>query len=199
MANSFEPMGPGWSWTYDTTEPLNDGGVALGSKVVTVEAMEPIPGKTGVSGWRLHTLVPNSQTQLTWQEERANEIVRHRDDAFLLDGGVIDSTIYTPSKLRIRTVPADLATGATYVENYSETVTQPGMQPATATRMITWRVINGAESVTVPAGTFTAVHVERKRGANPDKEYWFVRGVGKVRELAIGTGRIELLHAYTHP
>jgi hypothetical protein len=192
-------MGPGWSWTYDTTDPLSDGGVALGSKVVTVQVREAVPGKTGVTAWRLHTLVPGSQTQLTWQDETAAEIVRHRDDAFLLDGGVIDSTLYAPSKLRLHTSATDVATNATYTESYTETVTTPGMAPSTATRNITWRVINGAEQVTVPAGTFTAVHLERKRGATADKEYWFVRGVGKVRELAIGTGRVEVLRSSTHP
>lgn len=192
-------MAPGWSWTYDTTDPLADGGTQLGSKIVTVQTQEAVPGKAGVTGWKLHTLVPGSQTQLTWQEESSIAIVRHRDDTFLLDGGVIDSTLYAPSKIRIRTVAADVMTAATYVENYAETVTQPGMQPSTATRMITWRVINGAEQITVPAGTFTAVHLERKRGATADKEYWFVRGVGKVRELAIGTNRVEVLRSYTHP
>jgi hypothetical protein len=47
-----------------------------------------------------------------------------------------------------------------------------------------WIVLEDAVTITVPAGTFTnAVHVQRL-GAQPNenKDYWFVKGVGKVLE-----------------
>jgi len=164
---------------------------------VTAEMQEAVPGKTSVMAWRLRTVVPSSQTQLTWQEETASAIVRHRDDVYDLDGGLNNFSLYTPGKLRTKTSAADTMTGATWVETFTEVNTATGSNPTSNTRTLDWQVVNGAESVTVPAGTFTAVHIRKLNNGSPDKDYWFVRGVGKVKETAAGSGRVELLTAHT--
>jgi hypothetical protein len=193
---SLEPLVANATWTYDTTDPATG---VTGTKIVTAEVNEAVPGKTGATAWRLRTIVPGSQVQLTWQEEQTAAIVRHRDDTYAPDGGLTDFSVYTPSKLRIRTGTTDTTTNATYNETYTDVTTTTGTAPVTTSKSITWKVINGAESVTVPAGTFTCVHLQKQTGANPDKDYWFARGVGKVKETATSSGRVEVLHSYSIP
>ena len=79
--------------------------------------------------------------------------------------------------------------GAMWTEMYSETKLPVGMAPATVMASDTWKVIAVAESVTVPAGTFTALVIE-KTGGTP-KRYWFVRGVGKVKETGTQTEELQ--------
>ena len=60
----------------------------------------------------------------------------------------------------------------------------------------TWTVVSTAETVTVPAGTFTCLHLRRMATDDPQtqKDYWFARGVGKVKESG---GQLEELSKYT--
>ena len=107
-----------------------------------------------------------------------------------------------PSKLRLDLT--HLTTGQTYTESYTESVTEvksTGNTTSSTSKPFAWKVINGAESVTVPAGTFTAVHVQKANGNSGaiDKDYWFVKGVGKVKETAASTGRVEVLTGYHIP
>jgi hypothetical protein len=54
--------------------------------------------------------------------------------------------------------------------------------------------------VTVPAGTFTTVHVQRVSGSGStkQKDYWFAKGVGKVKETGGGQQNEELM-SYSIP
>jgi hypothetical protein len=58
----------------------------------------------------------------------------------------------------------------------------------------TWTVIGDDETLTVPAGTFTHVIHFRKVGAASSKDYWYARGVGKLKETGTQT---EELSAYS--
>jgi hypothetical protein len=172
-----------------------------GTKTVTVAALEAVPGKTGVTAFRLRTVVPGSQLQDTWQELQASTLVRHRDDVLSLAGTLLSTSIYSASKMRFE--EGKVATNDTYADVYSEvaTVVSP---PASSTKMHTgtFVVINSAESVTVPAGTFVAVHVQRQKPVmgtpTVSKDYWFVRGVGKVKETS-ASGRVEQLRTWSIP
>src|SRR6266545_7144537 len=214
--SSYEPMSLGASWTYNPSE-VGDGGVGTvsGTKVVTVEASEPVPTRAGITAWRIHTNVPGAEDQLTWQSETATAIVRYRDEIYVPGAprmcmlptatGCIESDTYGPSKLRIDTTAAHLATGATYDESYTETASTPGTSPtmpdvSTSSKPFAWKVISGAESITVPAGTYTAVHLQKANGNSGaiDKDYWFVLGVGKVKETS-SAGRVELLSSFNIP
>jgi hypothetical protein len=69
-----------------------------------------------------------------------------------------------------------------------------GAAPATAVSTDTWRVVAVDEMVNVPAGTFSAVLIE-KVGGTSTKRYWFARGVGKVKERS--GAQLEELVNYT--
>jgi hypothetical protein len=203
-------MSLGATWTYATTE-VGDGGVGTvsGTKVVTVEASEPVPTRAGITAWRIHTNVPSAEDQLTWQSETATAIVRYRDEIYAPGAprtctttsatGCVESDTYGPSKLRIDITAARVATGATYNESYTETVATP-TGSSSSSKPFAWKVINGAESITVPAGTYTAVHLQKANGNSGaiDKDYWFVLGVGKVKETS-SAGRVEVLSSFNIP
>jgi hypothetical protein len=53
------------------------------------------------------------------------------------------------------------------------------------------------ETITVPAGTFTAIRVRRTDPSDGSyRQYWYVAGLGKVREVE-GNGDSEELTAFT--
>ena len=62
-----------------------------------------------------------------------------------------------------------------------------------AVKLVTGK-INGLD-VTVPAGTFTAVYIQKVSATGGSaKTYWYVPGVGKVKELG---GQLEELVSYS--
>jgi hypothetical protein len=72
--------------------------------------------------------------------------------------------------------------------------TMPGSTTHTYTLMST------STSITVPAGTFDTVEVQRiNPDANETKLFWFAAGVGKVREEDTGSGATEELTQYSVP
>ena len=124
------------------------------------------------------------------------------------DGGVVDFEVdYDPGFPRFDSAWIDA--GGPVTESYMRTDTnQPDMPEP---REQTYTVLGTDVSVTVPAGTFTTVHVERERTVDsptdPEdaarvKHFWFAAGVGKVKEEHLdGTtaGKVEELQGCTLP
>jgi hypothetical protein len=79
-----------------------------------------------------------------------------------------------------------LTEGAEWVEAYRETKLPVGLTPTTTHSTERWRVVAADEAVEVPAGTFQALVVEKISGAAA-KRYWFVSGIGKVKETGTQT------------
>jgi hypothetical protein len=128
----------------------------------------------------------------SWQAELEGRIVRYREKSYAAANGELEiEEHWEPYKLRVD--GTQLTPGATYTEEYKETKLVAGAVPATATSTDTWRVVAVEEMVTVPAGTFSAVVIE-KVGGTSTKRYWFARGVGKVKEQS-GT-QVEELTEY---
>jgi len=64
----------------------------------------------------------------------------------------------------------------------------------------TFTVLSIADEITVPAGTFSAVKVQRDNVSDPEtKLFWFAAGVGKIREENPSTGAVTELSAYEIP
>jgi len=193
------------TWSYATTEPAAAGasGTVTGTKVVTVEASEAVPARSGITAWRLHTVIPGVEDQVTWQAETSTSIIRYRDEVHAsgsTDTASLQSTTtYAPSKFRIDTSAARMVTGAKYTESFTETVTDAA-GTTSSSKPYGWKVVNTAEPIAVPAGAFTAVHIQKSNGNSSavDKDYWFVRGVGKVKETS-AAGRTEVLTSYNIP
>jgi hypothetical protein len=70
----------------------------------------------------------------------------------------------------------------------------------------TYKVLSEKATITVAAGTFDTVQIERRNLGDPAiqgddevKHFWYTKGVGKVREFDVQDGATEELSAYTIP
>jgi hypothetical protein len=182
----------GARWTYRVTGA--DG--VIDDKVQVVGPLEDVGGaKAGVMAHRLTTTKPGG-TVTSWQADDGASIVRHRER----DQAGAESTdeIYAPHRTRFDGTLAHTTVGATWTEDYTETVTDGAGQVTTVAKRETWRVEAQDELVTVAAGQFCTLRVRRSSvvAGQPgsDKTYWFARGVGKVKE--VGAGQVEELVQY---
>jgi hypothetical protein len=187
----------GESWTYRVTDSNN----VRTAKTQTVGAEEDIGGElAGTTAFRLTTVKGTTGQGMTisWQQDTGSGIVRLReqDDS----GGTTTDEYYMPLRHRIDESAAHIVPGAAWDESYTEEVyTDGGTVPTTADKTEHWTVIADDETVTVPAGTFCTLHLHRTSMVGgvdgSDKEYWFARGVGKVKER--GAGQTEELESST--
>ena len=94
---------------------------------------------------------------------------------------------------------------------YLRIETEPGQAPRPAEpRRHTFEVVALSAEVQTAAGTFDCIQIQRTKDWEAEEDgvdlsdaqtkmFWFARGVGKVRELNLDTGKAELLTAYFIP
>lgn len=193
------PMVIGATWTYRVHDV--ETGV-MEDKTRTIEAYEDIGDrKAGIMGFRMRVETVNGYS-LSWHEDLGPEggVVRHRKQEFDLNGVLDKEEYYEAHKIRVDESPEHRVTGATWTENYSQTKIKPGMPEETTPEVRTWYVIATSESITVPAGTFEALRVHRTSPAGEtDKTYWFVEGIGTVKEIDTGGDEDGELVSFTIP
>lgn len=190
------PVKVGARWTYRVTD-LSTGEVA--TKTSTIEALEDVGGrKAGVTAFRFKTEKDSGWT-VSWQEDRGTSLVRHREQSFDGDGTLEAEEYYDPGKTRVDESEEHTAPGAAWEEAWTE-VRIDVEGEASSPRSARWTVESAAETITVPAGTFTCVRLRRvstnESGVGSDKTFWFARGVGKVKEMG---GKTEELVEYVLP
>lgn len=185
------PWKVGNRWTYRVTE---DGQVS--EKETTVGELEPVGGSgpyRDTLANRVTTLKGVNDKTLSWQSVSGERVVRYREQSFKASTGELDTDeTWDPPKLHVDESAEHAAVGASWLEDYQETKQPASGAATTETNRDRWTVIADDESVTVPAGTFHAL-VLRKSGGSTTKTYWFVRGVGKVKESG---GQLEELSSY---
>jgi hypothetical protein len=188
------PWVVGNTWTYEVTE----GGV-VSEKVTTIEA-EELVGGTGpfADVMAFHVVTTkgtngNDETR-SWQgpdDGDFNRIVRYREQSFSASTGDMQmEEHWEPPKLHIDGTPERSVAGATWLEEYEETKLEVDLPPNTHLARDRWTVLADDVTLTVPAGTFENVIHVRKVGSS-SKEYWYARGVGKLKET--GTQTEELI------
>ncbi len=189
----FLPLRSGNTWIYQV-----DRAGTLTTKTTIVGAEELVGGDGPNSGELAFRVVTTKSDggmaeTVSWQALRGSRAVRYREQTFgPADGLLEQEESWSPYKLRVDEAPEQILTGASWVEQYDETKLPVGQPSTSASNSDTWTVLDESESVTVPAGTFDALVVQRV-GATSTKTYWFVRGVGKVMETG---GQNELLESY---
>ena len=94
---------------------------------------------------------------------------------------------------------------------YERVETEPGEAPQPPeARRHTFEIIALSAEVQTAAGTFDCIQIQRTKDWEAEEDgvdlsdaqtkmFWFARGVGKVRELNLDTGKAELLTAYSIP
>ncbi|HXT99342.1 MAG TPA: hypothetical protein VN903_00020 [Polyangia bacterium] len=188
----YQPLTVGTTWTYH----VDDQGTTY-DKQSAVEAFEDMGGDiAGTMGYRVRETIKAS-IQLTWYEQTATDVRRHHDTLSDTTGRMLSDEWYAPYLLRVDEAPDHLQAGATWTINYTKTKTTASKPTAMTNQAETWKVDAVDIVAAVPAGTFNALKITRTDTSDGStKTQWFVRGVGKVRELT-GAGHKEELTAYT--
>jgi hypothetical protein len=189
------PLETGNSWTYRVTDGNN-----VETKHQVVGELEPVGGSgphADVMAFRVTTTrgVDGSNETVSFQAYAGSRVVRYREQAYNATTGMLDiEEHWDPYKLRIDQAEEYLEDGASFLETYDETKLVPGAEPTTATRSDRWTVLAARETVTVPAGTFEALKVNRVSSSQGAvKTYWYVENVGKAKEEG---GQLEELESY---
>lgn len=191
---SGEPLLPwavGNKWTYQVTKA---GVVSL--KTTTIGEAEPVGGEgPNAEMMAFHVTTAkgddlNDHTE-SWQAPSDDEparIVRFREQSFDVTSGNLElDETWDPPKLHIDGTAAHTVAGASWLESYAETKLAVGLTPSTHDVRERWTVIADDETVEVPAGTFQNVIHFQKVGGSSTKNYWYVRGVGKLKETGSQT------------
>jgi hypothetical protein len=184
----------GANWTYRVT---NDQG-EVHPKTNTVEALEDVGGAwAGTRAFRLRMEDDNGAT-LSWQEDTGTAVRRLRDKTYDTKDTLTQDEYYKPYKLRLDESGEHLKKGATWVEDYTEYITDVATgKKKTQSRSDMWKVEAIDEKVVVPAGTFKCIRIRRvSLETSSEKFFWFARGVGKVKESG---GQTEELADYQIP
>jgi hypothetical protein len=186
------PWATGNTWTYRIT----DKDEAVSEKVTTIGEEEEIGGAgphADEMAFRVETKKGAMDQTLSWQRAFDGKVVRMREQSFGAKTGLLElEEHWDPYKLHVDGSAEHLKAGATWVEEYQETKSPAKGSPVTATAHDRWTVISVSESVTVPAGTFDAIVLQKAGGSNL-KTYWYMPGVGKVKETG---GQTEELVSY---
>jgi hypothetical protein len=188
----YQPLTIGSNWTYH----VDDQGVVY-DKQSSVEALEDMGGiAAGIMGYRVRETIKAS-IQLTWYEQTATDVRRHHDELMDDQNRQLSDEWYAPYLLRVDESPDHLVAGATWTLDYMHTKTTSSKPTTTTSQAETWKV-DGVDVVTATkAGVFNALRITRTDTADGStKTQWFVRGVGKVRELT-GAGHFEEVTAFT--
>jgi hypothetical protein len=187
----FLPWQDGNTWTYRVTE----AGVTS-TKVTTVGALEPVGGtgpNADLEANKVETTKGAGGMDLTvsWQLLVGERVLRYREQSFSASTGDLElDEHWDPHKIHFDGSAEHIVANATWLEEYQETKLPVGGAPETATARDRWTVIAVDEEVTVPAGTFSAL-VLTKAGGTSLKTYYYVRGVGKVKEEGTQTEELE--------
>jgi hypothetical protein len=196
-----EPLLPwaiGNAWTYRVTK---NGTVT--EKTTTVGALETVGGSGPSAKLKANHVTTakgagsNDHTE-SWQapdDQNPERIVRFRELTYDPASGMLQDEVYCdPPKLHVDGSPAHTLKGATWKEQYLESTLTVGMPVTSHSVSETWSVVADDETLKVPAGTFLHVVHFRKVGAASTKDYWYARGVGKLKETGTQT---EELSAYS--
>lgn len=193
----YQPLVVGAQWVYQVTDTNN---VAY-TKTSNVVSYEDVGGAfAGTMAYKVSETVKAS-TQYTWYQMTDTDVRRLHDQTLDSTGALSSDEWYTPYDLRIDESPEHLTAGAMWQLTYQDAKTNAKNGTVkTTTTTENWSCDAVAETVTVPAGTFSAVRITRTDTASGGtaKTQWFVPGVGKVREQN-NTGHVEVLTAYTIP
>jgi hypothetical protein len=170
----YLPYQPGYQWSYKVTDILT-GDVTTKSQVLAADGADIVQTTTKSSGSTVSTLRVEDDTVLRLVQE-------DRDQA----GALERTTVYDPGQKRLDESPNQITVGATRDDNYTATITLAvGGTPVVEPRTDSWEVLGVDAECTTSLGSFQCLHVKRTRtaGGTSVKEYFFARGIGKVKEV----------------
>lgn len=191
VADRYLPWTVGSVWSYKLTDPKNPSTPKL-DQPTTILRMEDVGG---VHAGKLALVVHHEQyngSKDVWENIEGDLDVRYQTTFYDSQGQTTGTDVDTPYRLKLDESAAHTMTGAQWSTSFTET--SNGGAPSTKNE--NWYVVSDSESITVLAGTFTCLHVRRTSSGGTVQDYWYARGVGKVKETGSGAQDEELM-AYT--
>lgn len=188
------PWQVGNSWTYRVTDHA-----VVSQKITTIEPAEPIGGSgphAAERAFKIVTLKADGTDQtISWQAPLGDAIVRYREQSFASGaGGALELDEYwDPYKLHVDGGVEHTQPDADWFETYLEAKLPVGGSVSAKQTQDHWSVDQVDATVSVPAGTFQHAIIFLKGGGADLKTYWYVRGVGKIKETG---GQTEELVSY---
>lgn len=192
---SYYPLVDGATWTYVAS---TTSGQILGTEIVNATEIT----WEGAPAW---LFVDNPNASGEWTESTITELgtaaVRvHKE--IKDSNGTLEIVDYDPGFVRAD----DKWDTAGFIEEilYERVATDgAGLNPKIEARGHTYEILALNEVVTVEAGTFNCIKVQRTRtvgtSAGDNATFWHARGIGKVREERPIEGRIEELASVSIP
>jgi hypothetical protein len=180
---SLFPLAVGYKWTYRVTE--SDGTTNTKVQSVTKTATTSFG-----AGFQLKTARNNDEIYSVQVKAADGKLLRLREESYE-NGTLKERLVFSPSSLRVDT--AVTSVGATYESTHEERTLSLLNDTVLTTFSKTQRFFIEAadEAVTVPAGTYRAVRVRRETVGSVQKTFWYVFGVGKVKETGGQTEELE--------
>jgi hypothetical protein len=194
-APRYLPLAVGSSWILHETDPQTG---ANADKTTTVEAYEDVgPTHPGKQAFRVR-VEKLAGASVYWEGVEGGITVRYRNDDYDLLGALVDQVVNQPYRLKLDESAEHLVPGTSFTETFTET-TIDASGTTVKVQVDRWSVVAPSESVTVPMGTFAdALHTRRvgNTSGTKQKDYWYVRGVGKVKEDG-SDKQVEELRSYS--
>jgi hypothetical protein len=197
--DSHFPLIDGSSWTYHHTNPVDPAWDETDTVTAGEYQQHPafvLEDEEDAQGEQTHSTHIIDGTRVY----RAYKEVSVADQ-------VVFKTTYDPAFLRYDEAWTKTGLSVTLDDDWTQECIAasaasncaPGaVKTGTTTHQYT--VLDVAAKVSVPAGDFTAVKIQRDNLTSPEtKLFWFVAGVGKVREESPATGALTELSAYEIP
>src|SRR5579884_4055939 len=188
-ASTYFPLAPGLAWTYKVTTVSG----TISQHQTTVEATEPSPS-TQQPALRVRYELPDA-IKLEWDQQVGASVVRYEEHQIDSSGNTVAGKTYSPSELVLDESPQHLVTGAAWSEQFMETKTPSKHNKSTA-ETAQWTVEAVDEMVTVPAGTFSCLKIQRVHTSSKSpvpETTWYAAGIGKVKEIGAGPNNDEML------
>jgi hypothetical protein len=189
VGEPFLPLAEGNRWVYTVTDDA-----VVTEKTTTVGALEPVGGSGPHAAEMAFKIVTSkgatgTDETISWQAHSGARSVRYREQAFGATTGMLTlEEHWSPPKLRVDQSEENTTPGASWLEVTNETKLPVGGQPVTSPVNDRWTVVADDVTLTVPAGTFENVlHVQKAGATSSFKEYWWARGVGKLKETGSQT------------
>jgi hypothetical protein len=191
--NEYLPLEVGNTWTYQVTD---NNGVSIEKTTVVLE--KQMVGGSGpnkdVEAFFVRTTKTNALSEDKTESWQGNvkiangrfATVRYREIAYHAANGTKEmDEHWDPYKLRVDNFHT--AEDPAWTETYLETKLHEDpalMDEIDVPHNDEWSVQADEASITTPAGSFMARMVMRGATStnDPDKVYWFVKGIGKVQE-----------------
>ena len=180
---SLFPLAVGHRWTYRVTE--SDGTTNTKVQSVTKTATTSVG-----DGFQLKTARNNDEIYSVQVMSADGKLLRLNEESYE-NGTLKERLVFNPSSLRVDT--ALTSVGTTYESTHEERSLSLINDTVLSAISKTQRFFVEAsdEAVTVPAGTYRAVRVRRETVGSVQKTFWYVFGVGKVKETGGQTEELE--------